>query len=227
MEGRERMRYTNKLVITIAVMVAICFYNIATMLTSSCLAEIVSAGDAIHEYQQLLPCPSVSLSSLLETQEQIDATKALRLWFLRENLLTCDWYDSLWNHNSIILAEPYIIKSETPSENEKILYCASAISSYSLFTNNNGSLFLAEGKDECGLFRLYFSKESGRWEPNRVHILSDMSEELFAGAGIGTEGFPGLSPSLSKLIPNWGFSTDHIAQKYLDNIGISAEIITW
>ncbi len=46
-------------------------------------------------------------------------------------------------------------------------------------------------------------------------------------AGVGTDGFPGLSDSLAQEIPDWGLDTFSIAQKYLEFNQLDAEIITW
>ena len=62
------------------------------------------------------------------------------------------------------------------------------------------------------------------------HQLSDRRlkhEKAKNCAGVGIDGFPGLSDSLAQEIPDWGLDTFSIAQKYLEFNQLDAEIITW
>ena len=56
-----------------------------------------------------------------------------------------------------------------------------------------------------------------------VDCLRGEGEELYTGMGIGTDGFPGLTDEFEREIPDWGFDTEHIAQKYLEQCQLMPE----
>ena len=60
-----------------------------------------------------------------------------------------------------------------------------------------------------------------------VHCVENSDEELYPGAGVGTDGIPGLSVNLPQEIPDWRLDTFNIAQRYLEFNKLDAEIIMW
>ena len=119
------------------------------------------------------------------------------------------------------------VKCENKGD-EFIIYCSSDISSYALFESEDGKLYLSQGLNKTGLFRIYFEIYSqSDWRVISVQLLEENDEELYPGVGIGTDGFPGLSDQLEKEIPEWGLDTYHIAQKYLDLNELDADVIMW
>ena len=152
----------------------------------------------------------------------------MRSWFISEYAYLDDWYNVLWEHSTAILLEPYIIKSEYIDESSLTVYCSSAISSYALFEDKDEQLYLAQGYDTVGLFSISFEiYNQSDWFVTSVHCAENSDEELYPGAGVGTDGFPGLSDILAQEIPDWGLDTFNIAQKYLELNKLDAEIITW
>ena len=191
------------------------------------LSEEMYAENNDYEYSSRRKCPSYEINKIMDGAFQTKAAIALRSWFISEYAFQNDWYDDLYSNNSVILLEPYIIKCENKGD-EFIIYCSSDISSYALFESEDGKLYLSQGLNKTGLFRIYFEIYSQcDWRVISVQLLEGNDEELYPGVGIGTDGFPGLSDQLEKEIPEWGLDTYHIAQKYLDLNELDADVIMW
>lgn len=210
------------------IIVALCVALFGCYCTIVGIAETIYAGESNYNFVSKKPCPTYDLDSLMSDDVQIKVSKALRLWFVTEYAYWDDWYNVLWEHAATILLEPYIIKSEYVDESVIVVYCSSAISSYALFEDEDKQQYLAQGYDTVGLFRVSFEiSNQSDWLVTSVHRIENLDEELYPGAGIGTDGFPGLSDHLAQEIPDWGLDTFNIAQKYLEFNKMNAEILTW
>ncbi len=205
-----------------------CVALIVCYCTGEGIAETIYAGESNNDFVFQKPCPNCELELLMSDDIQLKVSKALRSWFIAEYAYLDNWYDILWEHTATILLEPYIIQSEHIDESTFMVYCSSAISSYALFEDKNGQPYLAQGYDTVGLFSVSFEiYNQSDWLVTSVHRIENSDEELYPGAGIGTDGFPGLSDNLAQEIPDWGLDTFSMAQKYLKLNKIDAEIITW
>lgn len=210
------------------IVVAVCAILIGWCCTFDGIAEVIYAGENNYDFISKKPCPTYELDSLMSDDIQTKVSKALRSWFISEYAYLDDWYNVLWEHSTAILLEPYIIKSEYIDESSLTVYCSSAISSYALFEDKDEQLYLAQGYDTVGLFSISFEiYNQSDWFVTSVHCVENSDEELYPGAGVGTDGFPGLSDILAQEIPDWGLDTFNIAQKYLELNKLDAEIITW
>lgn len=198
----------------------------------------VSAGRAGDYYQyadlegvaylEKLPCPEVHLEQLIEDELQARTADALSRWFIAYWSLREDWYHEFWNHETVILTEPYIIRVEEGAYRDVTVYCFACITSFSLFRGDDGERYFAEDLSDVRLFRV---KWDGYDDPTRfaddVYCITSMDEELFPGAGYGTQGFPGLTDELIAEIPEQYWWDGGIAQRYLDLNGIDATIVAW
>lgn len=205
-------------------------------LAVACLPLTMARMEVVYKYTQSvdytdqLECPMASLEELIEDDLQLKAALAMRQWFVGDFLIGDDWYNKVWDHTSVILTEPYIIKTEygTQRADDLTIYGFAVISSYGLFRGADGSLYLDEGEQFDGLFRANFLNLVGDdWRLQDVHCLLDMDEELYPGAGCGIEGYPGMTDELDTHIPREAWSTAGIAQKYLDANDIDATIVAW
>ena len=180
------------------------------------------------EYTEQLACPEVHLEQLMDDELQARTADALTRWFIADWSLREDWYHELWNHNTVILSEPYIIRVDEDELNDVTVYCFACISSYSLFQGDDGDRYLAEGISDVRLFRVEWH---GYDDPTGfladVHCVTSMDEELYPGAGYGTRGFAVLTDELIAEIPERYWRTGAIAQRYLDLNGIDATIVEW
>lgn len=191
------------------------------------LAQSIYARPDETAYIEQLECPEADFSLLFEDEHQQLAALALRRWFVSEYAMQADWCDLMWNHKEVILLEPFVIRTDMPDDHHLKIFCSSAIASYGLFRGDGDTLYLAQNLDTVGLFEINCEYENGAWLPLSVTRFEDMNGELFPGAGIGTDGFPGLSDELAALIPDWGWSTGSIAERYLVLNQISAEVVDW
>lgn len=175
------------------------------------------------------PCPRYEMEELLTDDIQVKIANALRAWFISEYAFEEDWYDILSANQAVILLEPYIIQKEYgEAESDLTVYCLASISSFARFEGETGQQYLAQGYDTTSLFRVSFEiYDSSDWRTISVYRLSGEGEELYTGAGIGTDGFPGLTDEFEREIPDWGFDTEHIAQKYLEQCQIDAQVVMW
>lgn len=176
-----------------------------------------------------MSCPKYKMEELMTDDIQVKTASALRAWFISEYAFTEDWYDVLSANQAVILSEPYIIQKEYgEAESDLTVYCLASISSFARFEGETGQQYLAQGYDTTGLFRVSFEIYSpSDWRTVSVGCLRGEDEELYAGAGIGTDGFPGLTDEFEWEIPDWGFDTRHIAQKYLEQCQIDAQVVMW
>lgn len=210
------------------IVIVICAIILGFCCVVDGMAEPVYAGESNYNFAYKESCPAYDLDMLMTDRVQIEVSKALRSWFISEYAYADDWYKVLWEHTATILLEPYIIKLEYVDESSFTVYCCSAISSYSLFESESEQRYLAQGYETIGLFRVSFEEDShSDCRVISVYRIDDIDEELFPGAGVGTDGFPGLSDELATEIPDWGIDTCTIAQKYIEQCKINAEIIMW
>lgn len=174
------------------------------------------------------PCPRYKLEELLTDDIQVKTARALRAWFISEYAFVEDWYDVLSTNQVVILSEPYIIREEYDEWKTGLtVYCAASISSFARFEGEDGRQYLAQGYDVTGLFRISFETyDSSDWRTASVYRVKE-DEELYSGAGVGTDGVPGLTDELEREIPEWGFDAEHIARKYLEQCQIDAEVVMW
>ena len=175
-------------------------------------------------YTERLPLPAVNFEDLLSDELHVKTADALRRWFIGYYSLREDWYNQFWDHTTGILTDPYIIRVEQNEWGETTVYCFSTITTYSLFKGDNEKLYFAQNLELISLFRVYFVMDD--WWINNVECVEDMDEELYPGAGLGREGFPGLTDDLMAEIPDHYWGSESIAQKYLEINGIDATIET-
>lgn len=213
-----------KMVVILFVLFTLCpFFEFSAKADTT-----IYAGASVHKYTMQKACPPFELESSFASNLQAETANALRQWFLFEYAYRIDWYDILWNHSEQILLEPYIIKTEYTDAYELTVYCSSGISTYALLEDTTGEQYLAQGLDAAGLFRVTFDTSiQDDLYALSVHCVTGNDEELFVGAGIGTDGFPGLSDQLAHEIPDWGLDTSCIAEEYLKTNQIDAKVVTW
>lgn len=211
------------------IIIALIFITMGCLCVFGASAETTTyAGASQYEYTTRKPCPSFDMEAAFSNALQAETAKALRQWFFLEYAYRVDWYDILWNHAEQVLLEPYIIKTEYTDDYELMVYCSSAISVYALLEDTTGAQYFAQGMDAVGLFRVCFDTSiQGDMYALSVHRIVGDDEELFVGAGLGTDGFPGLSDQLAPEVPEWGLDTTHIAEKYLETNQLSAEVVAW
>ncbi|MBO7421877.1 MAG: hypothetical protein J6T99_00630 [Oscillospiraceae bacterium] len=177
--------------------------------------------------------PEAVYESLFDDQTLCMTAKALRQWFISSGSnqqKRLGQYESIWNHEETILCNPYIIKTEAnPEADELTVYCFSCIDAYSLYGNDSIRWLVKEDNEAVWLFRITFICDTGDnyYELKEVYPVTGTDEELFPGAGLASDSFPGLSEELSKSIPSDFWSTDQIARKYAASCNIDAEIINW
>lgn len=222
MKKGEIMREIVKITITLTII----FLSLISSI-NGILAESIYAYKDETKYIDRLECPAVDFALLFDDQFQQLTAVALRQWFISEYALHVDWCDLLWNHREVILLEPYIIRIDKQDEYHVKIFCSSAIASYGLFFASDNSLYLAQNLDTVGLFEINYELNNNIWGLLSVELFDEMNEELYPGAGVGTDGFPGLSDELAALIPNWGWSTNNIAERYLQMSDIPAEVVDW
>lgn len=177
--------------------------------------------EGVTTYTGLLPCAEVRFDDLLDEVFQAKAAEGLSLYFINSYSYTGDWYHQLWNHTRVILTEPHIFKAEVDEHNMTTIYCFGTIGSYALLRGDNGSLYFAQDLYTEGLYRVHLYHD----EIDSVEWVGNMDEELYPGAGLADEGYPGLTYKLEKQIPDQCWGTAHIAQKYLDFNGIDATVV--
>lgn len=175
-------------------------------------------------YTERLSLPAADFEALLSDELHVKTADALRRWFIGCYTYREDWYHQLWDHATVILADPYIVKVEQNEWGRATVYCFSTITAYALFKGDDEKLYFAEGAESIYLFRVYFNMDD--WWIKNVECIEDMDEELYPGAGLGREGFPGLTDELMVEIPNEYWGSRSIAQKYLEANGIDAKIMT-
>lgn len=177
------------------------------------------------EYTECLPCPVANYEELFSDELHMRTADALRRWFIGYYTLRNDWHYQLWDHMTVILTDPYIIRVEENELGESVVYCFSTLNSYSLFKGDNEKLYFAQDLEFIRLFRVYFIMND--WWIEDVEYVGNMDEELYPGAGVGTQGFPGLTDELIAEIPDCYWGTEDVARKYLEINGIDAEILSW
>lgn len=224
MQQLEGVNMQKKQKVTIALFVVTLIFVFSS---NTVFAQSIYAYIDETRYIERLECPKVDFNLLFDDQYQQLAAIALRQWFVSEYAMYEDWCDLMWNHQEVILLEPYIIRIDKQDEDRIKIYCSSAIASYGLFEADDASLYLAQNLDTVGLFEIDYLFENDSWFPLSVKFFDEMNEELFPGSGIGTDGFPGLSDELAALIPNWGWGTNNIAARYLFLSDIPAEVVDW
>ena len=179
-------------------------------------------------YIEKLPCPEVQLELLMDDELQARTAEALSRWFIADCAIRKDWYHEFWNRGTVILSEPYIIRVDEDELSDVTVYCFACLSSYSLFRGDDDERYFAQDISDVRLFRVEWA---GYDDPTGyladVHCVSDMDEELYPGAGYGTQDFAGLTDELIAEIPERYWRTGAIAQRYLDLNGIDATIVEW
>lgn len=173
--------------------------------------------------------PEASYEDLFEDPVCCLTAKALRQWFITEGCIRnnrLSQYESIWNHDEVILCDPFIIRTETDEDGTvSTVYCFSSINTYTLCTDGNTAWLAAEENEANGLFRIDFDGFDDYYELTEVHRVSGMDEELFPGAGLGADGYPGLSDELNSMIPSSYWGTDRTAQRYADINHLDVTII--
>ena len=177
------------------------------------------------EYIELLPCAMVNYDELFEDEFQAKASQGVCRWYISRYTYAEDWYRQFWNHTMVVLTKPTVIKVEEDEHRNTTIYCYAAIASYALFRGDDGALYFPMSSYVTEwLFRVYIDC-FGRIE--YVENVLDMDEELYPGAGYGTQGFPGMSDELLERFSNQFEDTTGIAQKYLELNGINATVVDW
>ena len=179
------------------------------------------------EYVELLTCPEVDWAQLMDDETQISTAEALTRWFIGDNALRQNWYHQFWDHTAGILTEPYLIKVDGDEYGYRTIYCFADISSFGLLQGDDGALYFTQSEDDIWLFRVSIKNSWDDMWIEDVYPITDMDEELYPGAGYGTQGFAGLTDELMIEIPDKYWSCIDIAQKYLELNGIDATVIVW
>ena len=123
----------------------------------------------------LASIPAVPYKTLFEDPIMCMTAKSLRQWFIsygsnQQNRL--DQYDNIWNHEEIILCDPYIFKTEMNQYNTIFtVYCFSCINSYSVSTNDNMLSLEKENNEAVGVFRISFRVINDYYSLNDVFFL--------------------------------------------------------
>lgn len=194
---------------------------------SSGMAEITYSPADDVEYVELLTCPEVDWAQLMDDEIQISTAEALTRWFIGYNALRQNWYQQFWDHTAAILTDPYLIKVNEDQYGCRTVYCFAAINSFGLLQGDDGALYFAQSEDDIWLFRVSIENSGDDLWINDVYPITDMDEELYPGAGYGTQGFAGQTDELMIEIPDRYWSCIDIAQRYLELNGIDATIIVW